>query len=335
MAKRSLLAPLLGRQGRRVALSAAGSKLPGMEAEASGADRSFSLLSLGSPTQPQVIAVCSALGSVGKSTLAAGLAEAIAESLGKRGARGTAMRATCLLDLDTFSPSQAVMHARTEITAGVLGSARLIRQERYSDGEHERLVARAGAYDLLTGIASLDRWPELDEYSVGLLLHDQVGRYDQLVLDLGGNPTATEVDPELGLRRNQATVKALTAADVAIVVTAADPVSLSRTLNLLASLQNLVAGRLMVAVNRWRTTAIGGGAQSQVLDLLAKAGIAVDQVLFVPEDAGNCDSALSRGVSVVHAKPRGPIARAMRDLVTQINSSHVHSSRAGQAERQG
>lgn len=335
MAKRGLLAPLIRRSGKRVAVSADVAQGLRRKTSNSGTDGSVALLNLAAQPKPQLIALCSALGSVGKSTLAAGLTDAIAESSEKRGIRGTANKGACLLDLDTFSPSQAIMHARIEVTAGVLGSARLIRQERYSDTEHARLVARPGAYDLLTGIASLDRWPELDEYSVGLLLHDQVDRYDQLVVDLGGNPVALEVDVELGMRRNQVTHKVLGMADAAIVVTAADPVSLSRAINLLATLKDLVAGQLFVAVNRWRTTAIGGGAQTQVLDLLQQAGIAASNVMFIPDDAAGCDSALSKGVSVLHAKPRGPIARALRELAAQINSSHVHSSRTGQAERQG
>lgn len=299
----------------------------------------LAMLNLGSVERPSVIAVCSALGSVGKSTIAAGLAQVLSQSAIGSGAgvarRERAERAVCLLDLDTFAPSQAILHARPQITAGVLGSARLIRQERYSDSEHERLVARVGSYDLLTGIASLERWPELDEYSIGVLLHEQSARYQQIVMDLGGNPSAAEVDPELGMRRNQATVKALAMADVALLVTAADPVALSRTLGMLSAMRASLAGRIVVVVNRWRTSVIGSGALGQVLELLGNAGVDRDDVFVVPDDPAACDLALSRGVSVVQARGRGPVARALRDLAAQINSSHVHSSRTGQAERQG
>lgn len=339
--RRGLTLPPLRRTGKRAATtgSALGDVQP-IAVDGRGG-RALALLNLGSVERPSVIAVCSALGSVGKSTIAAGLAKVLSQSAtSAAGAAGTGRggrseRAVCLLDLDTFAPSQAILHARPQVTAGVLGSARLIRQERYSDGEHERLVAQAGSYDLLTGIASLERWPELDEYSIGVLLHDQSARYQQVVIDLGGNPSAAEVDPELGMRRNQATVKALAMADVVLLVTAADPVALSRTLGMLSAMRASAAGRIVVVVNRWRTSVIGSGALGQVLELLGNAGVDRDDVCVVPDDPSACDLALSRGVSVVEARGRGQVARALRELAAQINSSHVHSSRAGQAERQG
>jgi MinD-like ATPase involved in chromosome partitioning or flagellar assembly len=240
-----------------------------------------------------------------------------------------------LVDLDTFAPSQSVIHAREQVTAGVLGAARLIRQERYSAEEHARLTVALERYDLLSGITSHERWPELDDFSVGLMLHELAGRYEQVVIDLGGCAADTEVDPESGIRRNVAGAKVLEMADVVLLVTAADPVSLARLVAELPAVRPLVAGRLMVVVNRTRNDSIGGNAQRQITQLIEGLGVASHDIVFLPDDPTVCDQALASGVAVTVARPRSGLAKALRELAARLNSSHVHSSRVSQAERQG
>ena len=290
-----------------------------------GQHRDLSLLAI--DARPKLIVVWSAAGSVGKSTVAAGLAP----FLGGHGGR------TLLVDLDTYSPSQAVIHGLTEVTAGALAAARLARQDRYTDEEHDRLVVRLKYYDLLSGVTQIGRWMELDDHAVGLMLHALAQRYEQIVVDVSSNLDPEVVEPELGNPRNQTARLLLSKADIILVVSSADPVALSRTLSQWTTASALGEGAMLFAVNRMRSSAIGSDAKGQISALVAAKpfGLESEDLMFLPDDSKTCDQALLAGQSVAVARPRSPLAKALREIAARINSSHVHNARAGQAERQG
>ena len=280
----------------------------------------------------RIVAVWGPVGSTGKSTIAASLASALAAS----GPMGKKLEPTvALVDLDVFGPSQATLHALPEVTAGVLGSARLLRQERYTDQEHERLTVHREGYDLLTGITALERWTELDEYSVKLLLHELAGRYESVVVDVSGRLDSHEVDPESGMHRHQAAQTVLTMADLILCVASADPISLARLPKTLHLVKSSCPGRLWVVINRMRDSAIGPNAQKQLVEFLNSTGVAIDGMVFVDDDSAACDLALLQGLSVAEVRPRSGFAKAVRAISSQINSNHVYSARIGEAERQG
>ena len=268
----------------------------------------------------RTIAVWSPNGSHGRSTIASSLAHVLA----------AAGQQTILVDADSVSPSQHLIHGLTEVTAGILGAARLVRQERYSDDEHERLTIPVGGYRLLTGLPVVARWTELDEFGLGLLVHDLAARASNVVLDIGASIDAEIVEPSLGQRRNQASLSVLSRSDVVLVVCNADPVSVSRLVEALPELERLVAGRIIVVINRMRPDAIARDARKQ-LDALFDGR----QIAYLANDPKACDDALREGQSVTAVRPRSEFVRGVRELASRINSSHADSPRAHQTERQG
>lgn len=281
-------------------------------------------------TPSRLIVVCSPIGSHGRSTVAAGIADVLGHESNEE--------SVLLIDADTKAPAQHILHGSTEVTAGVLAAGRLARLDRYSAEEHERLVVPVRGYQLLTGIQSLERWSELDEHACNRLLQELRQRASNLVLDIAHDLDAEPVEPTLGIRRNQFAVSVIDQADVIVLLCEADPVSLSRlpgALKALASIRgagrvNRAQPRLLIAINRMRDSAIGSGARRQIEEYLdGFASMHLFEFAFIPDDAKVCDSALQAGEVVTRAHPRSSFSRAVRGLVAQINSTHVHTSRPG------
>lgn len=269
----------------------------------------------------KLIAVWSASGSNGRSTIAAALARAFAAA--------DSSREVLLVDADSLAPSQHLLHGLTEVTSGILGAARLVRQDRYDDHEHERLTNAVAGYRLMTGIPVLSRWPELDEYALGLLVHELAGRAPIAIFDVAAPLDQEVVEPSLGQRRNQATLSVLSRSDVVLAVGNADPVSIARLVEALPELERLVAGRVIVVINRMRTEAIARDARKQI-----EAIFAGRQVAYVVNDPKACDDALREGQNPLVIRPRSDLARSIRELASRINSTHADSARAHQTERQ-
>lgn len=284
--------------------------------------------SLAAPSR--LIAVWSPIGSHGRSTVAAAIADVLGHDSNDE--------PVLLIDADAKAPAQHILHGNTEVTAGVLAAGRLARLDRYSAEEHKRLVLPARGYQLLTGIQSLERWSELDEHACNRLLLGLRQNASTLVFDIADDLDAEPVEPTLGIRRNQFAVSVIDQADVIVLLCEADPISLSRlpeALKALASTPgaarpNRAQPRLLIAINRMRDSAIGSGARRQIEEYLD--GFASEhqfEVAFIPDDPKSCDSALQAGEVVTRAHPRSSFSRAVRGLVAQINSTHVHTSRAG------
>jgi MinD-like ATPase involved in chromosome partitioning or flagellar assembly len=278
----------------------------------------------------RLIAICSPIGSHGRSTIAA----AISDVLG----RDANDESVLLVDADTKAPAQHILHGITEVTAGVLAAGRLARLDRYTADEHQRLVLPSRGYRLLNGIQSLERWSELDEHACNRLLLALRQNAATLVFDVADELDAELVEPTLGNRRNQFAVSVIDQADVVVLLCNADPISLGRLPESLKTLEirsgatraNRTQPRLVIAINRMRDSAIGSDARRQIegfLDSFASAHRF--ELAFIPDDQKACDSALQAGEVVTRAHPRSSLSRAVRGLVAQINSSHVHTSRAG------
>ena len=52
-------------------------------------------------------------------------------------------------------------------------------------------------------------------------------------------------------------------------------------------------------------------------------------VVFVPDDPRACDDALLAGEPVTAVRNRSGFAKGIRELASRINSTHVHTARAG------
>lgn len=270
-----------------------------------------------------MLAVWSPHGSQGRSTIAAALAHTFAKGLKLPGD-------VLLVDADTYAPAQHVLHGATEITAGILAAARLIRQERYSNAEHDRVTLSLHGYRLLTGVTAPERWAELDEHASTLLIHELGQRAKVTVFDIANELDAGIVEPMLGIRRNQVTLSVLQRADIVLAVAAADQVSIARLVNELPTLLSQARGRVILVINRMRTSAIGTSAKKQILEVLETLPSTTPlDVVFVPDDPRACDDALLAGEPVTAVRNRSGFAKGIRELASRINSTHVHTARAG------
>ena len=275
------------------------------------------------PIDSLTLAVWSPRGSQGRSTIAASLADALTRTI-------KSSDAVLLVDADGYAPAQHILHGLTDITAGILAASRLIRQERYTTQEHERVSLSLHGYRLLTGITSTERWPELDDYSTELLVHDLTQRSNVCIYDIASDLDAAVVEPSLGIPRNQLALGVLQRANIVLAVAQADPTSVSRLVSELPRVVRLTRGRILIVINRMRTDAIGVSARKQILEVVEGLDLgAALEVIFIPDDPKACDEALQVGQPVTRARTRSAFAKGIRELASRINSTHVHTARAG------
>jgi MinD-like ATPase involved in chromosome partitioning or flagellar assembly len=175
---------------------------------------------------------------------------------------------------------------------------------------------------VLTGITRASRWPELPAASLDMVFQRCRELAAWTVVDCG---PVLETDELLTYdtrapQRNGATLSALQAADVVVVVGGADPVGLQRLVRGLEDLRDAavpVPAARLVVVNRVRDSAVGRRAEAQVRDALARyAG--VDDVHLVPDDPTGLDAALLAGRVLAECAPGSPARAAFVGLAGRV-----------------
>jgi MinD-like ATPase involved in chromosome partitioning or flagellar assembly len=175
---------------------------------------------------------------------------------------------------------------------------------------------------VLTGITRASRWPELHAASLDMVFQRCRELAAWTVVDCG---PVLETDELLmydtrAPQRNGATLSALQAADVVVVVGGADPVGLQRLVRGLEDLRDAavpVPAARLVVVNRVRDAAVGRRAGAQVRDALARyAG--VDDVHLVPDDPTGLDAALLAGRVLAECAPASPARTAFVGLAERV-----------------
>lgn len=260
---------------------------------------------------PHGIAIWSAGNAAGKSTIALNLAVAL-RLAGQR---------VALVDADTHSPSLDLMLGLQERTAGLLAVARLARQERYTDTEHARLVSNIGAgkrqVQFIAGLASISRWSELESFGLQAASDQIEKRSDYQVWDTSSPLDSSLIEPEFATARNLVTRFLIRHCATVIAVTTPDPVAIARLIGDFAELRKLCEGRILIVVNRFRTSVLGNNAKRQIIDVLAEQ-LGDYEVLFVPDDQSLADSAMAKATSAINLRPRSSFARAVSGLASTI-----------------
>jgi Flp pilus assembly CpaE family ATPase len=171
---------------------------------------------------------------------------------------------------------------------------------------------------VLTGIDRAERWPELRPAALEVVLSLARRLAAVTVVDCG---FCLEQDEELSYdtlapRRNGATLTALEACDLVVVVGSADRVGLQRLLVGLAELREaLPDARTTVVLNRVRSSAVPGPEQAR--DALRRyAG--VERVTCVPLDTTGVDGAHAAGRPPVEAVPGSPARQALQQLAVSL-----------------
>lgn len=202
-------------------------------------------------------------GSVGsgKSTLAVNIGFELAASGWQ----------VCLIDADTYHPSLAALMGVTEAGGGLAACLRLIRQNRFTDSEFERLGKKiefsTHSVWLLTGLPSPARWPEVDVVTLQGLISHLSGQFDFLIWDVATHLESGLISADTGRDRNQATQYLLSSADLVLASFLADPVGINRFLFDLRE----VGKQVWPIANRVRSSVLGRNPQSQLRNILSRA----------------------------------------------------------------
>lgn len=282
-----------------------------------------------------VVAVWGPAGSPGRTTTAIELAAALA-GIGAEPVRrpGLLRRArpaprppgadtVLLADADTYASSVTSRLGLLDDAPGLAAAARSAGQgvlDVVTLARHSPVVLPG--VRVLTGITRASRWPELPATSLDLVLQRCRELAAWTVVDCGPVLEADELlmYDTRAPQRNGATLSALQAADVVVVVGGADPVGLQRLVRGLEDLRDAavpVPGARVVVVNRVRDAAVGRRAESQVRDALARyAG--VEDVHVVPDDPAGLDAALLAGRVLAECAPGSPARAAFVRLAERV-----------------
>ena len=263
------------------------------------------------PARPlgRVFAVWGPTGAPGRSTLAVTLAAELAAS-GKH---------TLLVDADVYGGAVAASLGMLEETSGVLAAARAANRGSL---DPSALVGAARSVHpmlrVLTGLPRADRWVELGSVLMGRVLETARRVADVTVVDCG---FSLEMDEELSYdtaapRRNGATLEILSAADVVVVVGAADPIGLGRLIRGLHELKDTApAVAPYVVVNRCRSSLVW--PDSEVVEMVRRA-TGASFVTTLASDSAACDRALVHGKTLTECAPDSRLTKGMRRIAAEL-----------------
>ncbi|MBO3083897.1 AAA family ATPase [Cellulomonas fengjieae] len=265
------------------------------------------------PARGLVVAVWGPTGAPGRTTVAVNVAAELA----------AAGRRTLLVDADTYGGCVAQVVGMLDEAPGLAAAARAAGHGALDLNTLARLTPTI-ATDLrvLSGISRADRWPELPSSSLDAVWPVARALAQWTVVDCG---FCLEQDEVLSYdtrapRRNAATLSALDAADVVLVVGSGDPVGIQRLVRGLGELTDLgLGGTRVVVVNRVRSSVAGAHPAEAIADALARyAG--VTDACIVPDDRPALDTALLEARTLREAAPGSPARRALGTLAARVDA---------------
>lgn len=315
-----------------------------------------------------VVAVWGPTGAPGRSTIALNLADALVDggAARRRGRRGRGRAPgrtpvgwsaeqparsgggptggaptddTCLLvDADTYSGALAQMAGLLDESSGIAAACRAAGNGTLTVHQLAQMApVLSPRLRILTGIARASRWPELPAASLEVVWQECRSLARWTVIDCG---FAVESDEMLTYdtrapQRNAATLSALSAADVVVVVGGADAVSVQRLVRGLDDLRSsgIATAEPIVVINRVRASAVGRHPGTALRAALARYANIADAHL-VPDDQASCDAALLAGRSLGEVAPASPVRRAVAELAEAVRR-RVPDPASGGLDRRG
>ncbi len=267
------------------------------------------------PGEPlgRIVAVWGPMGAPGRTTVAIGVSEALAEA----GSR------SCVVDADTYAPSVAMALGVIEDASGLVVAC------RHADSgllTAEALLAASrrvrGQLHVLGGLSRPDRWPELRHGALDRVWQACRSAFDVTVVDVG---FCVEEDDAAGpsgspwsRRRNAAAVSALGVADHVIVVADSSSLGAARLASAWPAVDALAPGAGRTVVQN-RTRGRGRERRQSWADGVRDAGIAVP-IVPVATDTRSLESCWATGRTLAECARRSPIRRAFATLATAVVS---------------
>ena len=281
----------------------------------------------GRDREGRLVAVWGPTGAPGRTTVAVGLADELA-GLGVE---------TLLADADVYGGVVGQVLGFLDEAPGLAAAARLANNGALDLAALARLApGTSPRLRVLTGISRADRWPELRPSAVEQVWTVARRLAEVTVVDCS---FSLEEDEELSFdtmapRRNAVTVATLAAADLVVVVGAADPVGVQRLVRALAELADAVpAARTRVVINRLRRSAVGPEPRRQLADAMQRyAGTSV--AAFLPDDRESLDAALLQARPVREVAAGSAVRAALRDLAVSVGDDlELHTAPVRRSRR--
>lgn len=257
----------------------------------------------------QIVAVWSAAGSAGRSSLAAAFACELAK----------ANRSVLVIDADVHAPSLIQLFGFDQNYSGISAAIRMLGQGTLDRAALEELLLEfempKHRLKLLAGLTMVNRWPEIGFENMRQLLWLARGLFDFVLVDVASSLETSLVDARMLSERNSATLAALSAADHLVAVTTADVVGLNRFVWASGQLRDLkLAATLHVVVNRLNQDALGKKAAAEVAQTIRQ--FAEHEVAaFIEEDARLFARALRDGVPISLVGKNSSAKQAVQQFV--------------------
>lgn len=256
-----------------------------------------------------IVAVWGPMGAPGRTTVAVGMAEALADA----GAR------VCLIDADTYAPSITMALGLVEETSGLASACRSAEAGTLRPSGLASLTmacdARAdGRWRVLGGIDHPDRWVDCRPVALERVWSVAREAFDVLVIDVGFCLEVDSSPAAWGRQRNAAAVSALASADHVVAVGDASPVGAMRLLSGMDQVTQTAPGAPVTLV---RNRASGRGRDWR--DLVGER-TGVRRMIDVPADAAAVQRCWDTGQSLGEGARRSRVRRAMATVAASVVS---------------
>lgn len=259
-----------------------------------------------------IVAVWGPTGAPGRTTVAVSLAYEFARAGG-----------AVLVDADTYGGAVAQALGMLDEAPGIAALARASLHGTLGDDTVRRHALEAApGLRVLSGITRAERWPELSAAALEPVWELLRAHSPVTVVDCG---FSVERDEELQYdtrapQRNGATLSALAAADVVVVVGSAEPLGVQRLVHGLSELDSVAPEDVtprVVVVNRVRAAVAGDQPRQAIADAL-KRFAGVDTVLTIGWDPRACDAATLSGQALGERAPRSAARKSMQAIGREV-----------------
>lgn len=196
-------------------------------------------------TKAQVIAVWSAPGSPGRTTITA----SIAVEKAKSGAR------VLVIDADSYAPSIEFQFGIEQAQSGIASTARMAIQEKLTEQQFEKQCVDFyfGKLQIkvLTGLSMPDRWQEVGFDGINAITEFSCQYFDCIIFDIAPPLSADLINQHSLVQRNSMTIAALQSATNIVAVCGARPLDVHRFVWDYQQLRELkLKAKLSVLVNQ-------------------------------------------------------------------------------------
>lgn len=257
-----------------------------------------------------LVAVWGPAGAPGRSTVALGLADALAVD----------GRQTILVDADPYGGAIAQMIGVLDEVSGLLAASRAANDGRAAEIS-DHLYAVGDRLAVLTGLPRPDLWSQVRPGAAELLLYQLRSEAEISVIDAGFCLEDRIGFDSTAPRRNQLTLQSIEASDHVVAVGRADPVGLTRLVRGLHDLEEVIpTAQISVVITMMRTTI--GWSESEIAGTVERL-TGREPVAFLPLDQTAVDTALINGRLLSESQPESRLARALHRFARTWSTQHL------------